>query len=232
MNAKDLMVATIISISPESSVLDAAKTMLHHHISGLPVVDSGGLLVGMITAGDLMRRAEIATELRRAGFAEFEAGSERLAADYVRAHGKHVGQVMTRTLHTVGEGDPIQKVVDIMDRYDVKRVPVTNGQKLVGLISRTDLLRALVEAAQHPQDEANDDDAIQRKIFAIYTREPWAPLANIDLSVHAGTVELAGTIANEVQRSALIAAAESVRGVRSVIDHLELTKSPLGQAPF
>ncbi len=96
MLAKDLMATKLVSISPGSSVLDAAEAMLRNHVSGLPVVDSAGDLVGMMAAGDLIRRAEIATELHRGGFAEFKAGKERPATDYVRGHGKHVSQVTTR----------------------------------------------------------------------------------------------------------------------------------------
>jgi len=232
MLAKDLMATKLVSISPDSSVLDAAEAMLRNHVSGLPVVDSAGDLVGMITAGDLTRRAEIATELHRGGFAEFKAGKERLATDYVRAHGKHVSQVMTRILHTVAEDAPVQEIVNIMDQHDVKRVPVTERGKLVGLVSRTDILRALVKAAQYRQDEPCDDEEIKRKLVTIFARESWVPLASIDVSVHSGTVELVGSITSETQRAALIAAAESIPGVGSVIDHLVRAKGSPGRGHF
>ena len=232
MIARDLMTTDLVSISPDSSVLDAAETMLSHHISGLPVVDSAGALVGMITAGDLIRRAEIATELHRSGFAQFKAGTERLAADYARAHGKHVRQVMSTALSTVTETTPVQEIVDIMDRHDVKRVPVTDGQRLVGLVSRTDLLRALVSTAKKRQDAICDDGEIKQRLLAIYTREPWAPLATIEVTVCGGIVDLVGTIHSEGQRTALIAAAESIPGVRSVSDRLVCSKIHPAQAPF
>lgn len=232
MIARDLMTTDPVSISPDSSILAAAEIMLRHRVSGLPVVDSDGTLIGMITAGDLMRRAELATELRRGGFAEFQAGRERLATDYVRAHGKHVRQVMTPGPYSVARDAPIQDIVNLMDRHDVKRVPVTDGHKLVGIVSRTDLLRALVKAAQSTPEASYGDDEIKRKLLAIFSREPWAPLATFDVSVRAGIVDLAGTIQSESQRSALIAAAESIPGVRSVTDHLVLSQGRPAQPPF
>lgn len=232
MIAEDLMTLDPVSISPDALVLEAAEIMLRHHVSGLPVVGSDGTLIGMITAGDLMRRAELATELHRGGFAEFKAGRERLAADYVRAHGKHVKQVMTPSPFAVARDAPIQDIVNIMDRHDVKRVPVTDGQKLVGLVSRTDLLRALVKAAQNAPCGPCDDNEIKRRLLAIFTRESWAPLATLDVSVRAGIVDLVGAIQSEAQRAALIAAAESIPGVRSVSDHLVLSQTQTAQAPF
>ncbi|QIG48927.1 CBS domain-containing protein [Nordella sp. HKS 07] len=224
MRAKDLMTTELATICPTASVLEAAEIMLQRHVSGLPVVDSSGNLAGMITAGDLLRRAEIATVAARGGFAEFQAGYERLAADYAQSHGKHVGRVMTTALHTVDADAPIQLIVDIMDRHNVKRVPVTQQRRLLGLVSRTDILRAFVEAARRAADDCCDDNEIKRRLFAICTRESWAPLADIDISVRDGVVELVGRISSEAQRRALTAAAESIPGVKSVIDHLVLEK--------
>lgn len=231
MIAAEVMSKQVVSISPEASVLEAAETMLGHRISGLPVVDASGRLVGMVTGGDLMRRTEIATRLRRTGFAEFQAGEARAAADFVRAHGKRVSQIMTRTPFTVPPDAPLQAIVDIMDRHNVKRVPVVDGGKLVGIVSRTDILRALVQAARRAPAEALDDNEIRRRLLSIYALESWAPLASIDVSVKAGNVELIGSINSDVQRSALIAAAESIPGVKSVTDRLETKTSSAGD-PF
>src|SRR4029453_3197618 len=138
------------------------------------------------TEGDLMRRAEIATELRRSGFSAFRAGEERVALDYVRAHGRRVKQVMTKAPLTVGEHASVKAIVDLMDRHNVQRVPVVDGQRLVGLVSRTDLLRALVQAARCAPAAACDDNTIKQQLLSIYARESWAPLATIDVSVNAG----------------------------------------------
>ncbi len=232
MIARELMTKDPVSISPDASVLEAVETMLHHQVSGLPVVDSAGALVGMITGSDLMRRAELATELHRTGFAEFKAGGERVASDYVRAHGKRVKQVMTRELFTVTEDATIQAIVDVMERHNVKRVPVMDGQRLAGLVSRIDLLRALAEAARCHSPTPCDDEEIKRRLLSIYTRESWAPLANIDVFVRSGKVELAGSVYSEAQRSALIAAAESIPGVRSVTDRLVRAKPNPAEITF
>ncbi|WP_119390794.1 CBS domain-containing protein [Taklimakanibacter lacteus] len=232
MIARELMTRDPVSISPQASVLEAAETMLRHRISGLPVVDSSGALVGMVTGSDLMRRAEIATGLRRSGFSEFQAGEERLAADYVRAHGKRVQHVMTGAPFVVPESASLEAIVDIMDRHNVKRVPVVDGRKLVGIVSRTDLLRALVEAVRHAPSESCGDREIKQRLLSIYTLESWAPLANIDVSVKDGNVEITGTISSEAQRAALIAAAESIPGVNCVTDKLVKTQISSARSPF
>ncbi len=223
MRAENLMTADLVTVSPDASVVEAAELMLQHRVSGLPVVDASGTLVGMITSGDLLRRTEIGTEAHRGGFADFQAGHERVAADYARAHGKQVGRVMTTALHTVDADAPITEIVDMMDRHDVKRVPVIRQGKLVGLVSRTDILRAFAKTARQFTQEFCDDSEIRRRLFAVYTRESWAPLASIDIRVRNGTVELVGSVSSDAQRQGLMAAAESVPGVKSVIDHLALS---------
>jgi len=232
MIARDLMTTDLVTAYPDTTVVEAANYMLRFLVSGLPVVDSKGALVGMITAGDLMRRAELATELHLGGFGQFRAGNERLAADYSRAHGKLVRHAMTTALFTVSEDTPMQEIADIMGRHNIKRVLVTEGTKLLGLVSRTDLLRALVSTVRQRQETLCDDNEIKRRLFAIYTREPWAPLADIGISVKSGIVDLAGSVGTEAQRMALVAAAESIPGVKSVTDHLVRSKESPEQIQF
>lgn len=224
MRAENLMTAKLVTVSPDASVIEAAELMLQHQVGGLPVVDASGTLVGMITSGDLLRRTEIGTEARRGGFAEFQAGHGRIAADYAKAHGKQVVHTMTTALHTVGADAPITEIVDMMDRHNVKQVPVIQQGRLVGLVSRTDILRAFVKTARQSTEEVCDDSEIRRRLFAIYTRESWAPLASIDILVQNGTVELVGSVSSEAQRRGLMAAAGSVPGVKSVIDHLVFSR--------
>lgn len=220
MIAKDLMTTNLTVISPDATVLEAAETMLRSGVGGLPVLDSKGNLVGVITKGDLIRRAEIATDLRRSGFARVRAGQERMAADYIKAHGKRVDQVMTKVLYTVSETTPLQTVADILDHRRINRVLVIDGQRLAGVISRTDLLRLLVDERKLPSSRAHADDEIRQTLISLYAGESWAPLASIDIFVSSGIVELVGTVQNETQRTALIIAAESVPGVKSVTDRL------------
>lgn len=224
MRAKELMTQELTTISSDATVLEAATLMLERHISGLPVVDRSGELIGMITAGDLLRRAEIATDSRLTGFAAFQTGRERLAANYAQAHGKQVGHVMTTKMHAVSEDASIKEIVDVMTRHDVKRVPVVQGKNLIGLVSRTDILRAFVEAARQTQCEFCGDDEIKNKLLSVYAHESWAPLASINISVRNGIVDLAGRITSEAQRRGLLAAAESMPGVKVVNDHLTVTK--------
>lgn len=166
MRAENLMTAKLVTVSPDASVIEAAELMLQHQVGGLPVVDASGTLVGMITSGDLLRRTEIGTEARRGGFAEFQAGHGRIAADYAKAHGKQVVHTMTTALHTVGADAPItEKIVDMMDRHNVKQVPVIQQGRLVGLVSRTDILRAFVKTARQSTEEVCDDSEIRRRLF-------------------------------------------------------------------
>ena len=143
MNAADIMTRTILSAGPKTPVAEAIGLMLDNRVSGLPVIDEAGQLVGILTEGDLLRRGETGTERHRPRWLEILLGPGRLASDYVRTHGRKVEDIMTRDPVSVAPETPLDEIVELMERHRIKRVPVLEGEKLVGIVSRADFLRAL-----------------------------------------------------------------------------------------
>ena len=220
MKAEDVMTRDVISIDPDSTVLQAARLMLQHHISGLPVIDKSGNLVGVLSEGDFLRRRETRTEKRRSRWLEFLMGPGRIAAEYSHSHGRRVAEVMTREVHSVDVSTPIEEIVDVMERYRIKRVPVLCGGLVVGIVTRSNLMHAMVSLARVAQPGATDDAGIRAQMLAEMQKEEWAPAASVNVVVHDGVVELWGVIVDERQRQALKVAAENIPGVKAVKDHL------------
>jgi CBS domain-containing protein len=218
MLVRDVMTPNVISIPAQATILDAARTMLRHRVSGLPVTDAQGHLIGMVTEGDFLRRSEIGTERQRPKWLEFVVGPGRMAQDYVRAVGRKVEDIMTRDPIAVSEDDGLDTVVDLMERRHIKRLPVLRDRKIVGIISRANLMRELVGLARSEEAPAGGDSAIREMIVAAFARQPWAPHVNI--VVKDAVAELWGNITDERERQACIVAAENVAGVRAVHDHL------------
>ncbi len=220
MQAQDVMMPRLICTHPEDSILQAARLMLQNHISGLPVVDAGGNLVGIITEGDFLRRAETGTERRRPRWFEFLIGPGKLAGEYTLSHGRKVAEVMTDQLHTVMEDTPLDEIVRLMERHRIKRLPVLRGSKLVGIVTRSNLMRAVVSLMHDAPETAKDDVSIRARLNEVMQSHQWAPVALINAIVQEGVVDLWGTILDERQRQALKVVAENIPGVKAVHDHL------------
>lgn len=219
MNARDVMTRNVISISPGATILQAAQTMLKRHISGLPVVDKGKL-VGIISEGDFLRRRETQTQRRRSRWLEFIMGPGRMAEEYTNTHGSKVSEVMTAAVQTATEDTSLEDIVRLMEKYRIKRVPVMYGGKMVGIITRANLMHAMVGLARGAKPVKARDAAIRDQMMKIMQEQTWAPTAMVDVQVHDGVVELWGTILDERQRDALKVAAENIPGVKAVKDHL------------
>ena len=220
MKAKDAMTPRVITTTSDSSILEALRLMLQNKISGLPVVDGKGKLVGIVTEGDFLRRAETATERKRPYWLEFIANPDRLASEYTHAHGRRVGEVMTSMLYTVTEEAPLDEVVNLMEKHRIKRLPVMRGDQIVGIISRANLLHVLAGVAREVPAGPQADETIRNRVLAELDQQPWAPRHLIDVTVRNGAVELWGTIVAGCQRDAARVAAENVPGVKSVRSHL------------
>jgi CBS domain-containing protein len=218
MKAHDVMTWGAITVGPDESVTCAVQLMLQNKISGLPVVDDEGEFVGIVTEGDFLRRGELGTQRQRPRWLEFLLGPGRLAAEYVQASGQKVAQVMTREAKTITPETPIEEVVRLMERHRVKRLPVVQGGKLVGIVSRADLLHALGSVARNLKPAAGDDAAIREQIIAECAKQRWAP--HINVVVQDGVVSLWGVITDDRARDAFMVAAENVPGVKGVHDHL------------
>jgi CBS domain-containing protein len=220
MRAADVMSTGVVAVNPDASILEAVRLMLQHKISGLPVVDAAGHLVGVISEGDFLRRAETGTERRRPRWLEFIAGPGRLAEEYARSHGRKVEEVMTRDPVTVTESTPLEEIVRLMERRRVKRLPVMRDGQLVGIISRANLVHALAGVAREIKPTGAADGAIRDQILEALAKQTWAPLASINVTVRNGVVDLWGTILDERARSALVVAIENVAGVKGIHDHV------------
>jgi CBS domain-containing protein len=220
MNASDVMTHAVLSVRPDAAVADAIRMMLDNRISGLPVIDDSGRLVGILTEGDLLRRGETGTERHRPRWLEILMGPGRLAEEYVRTHGRKIGELMTRDPVCVAPGTPLKEIVELMERRRIKRVPVLDGEVIVGILSRADLLRGLAGVLEEAPPAATSDEEIRERILAELARAAWVPRDGIAITVENGVVDLNGVILDEHERAALRVAAENVPGVKAVEDHL------------
>ena len=179
MRVKDVMTPKVISVGADEAVVNAARLMLQHQISGLPVVDKKGELVGIVTEGDFLRRGELGTQRRRPKWLEFLVGPGKLAQEYVHASSKKIEDVMTPDPRTIGEDESLEAVVDMMERHRIKRIPVTRDGRVVGIISRANLMHALASLARDVSPPAGGDSAIRDSIMATIARQDWAPHINV-----------------------------------------------------
>jgi len=228
MQVRDVMTRNVISATADESILSAARLMLQHRISGLPVVDASGALIGIVTEGDFLRRGEIGTARHRPKWLEFIVGPGRLAEEYVHETGRKVGEVMTPNPYTVSEGDSLDTVVKLLERRRIKRLPVLRDGKLVGIISRANLLHALASLAHEAPAAAADDAAIRDRVLAALAKQHWAFAVNV--VVKGGVAEVWGTILDEREREACIVTVENVPGVKAVHDHLVWVEPMSGMA--
>lgn len=235
MKAKDIMTTAVVTVTPDSTVVHAIRLMLQRKISGLPVVDAAGRIVGMVTEGDLLRRVETGTERRRPRWLEFLLGPGRLAEEYTHAHGRKVEEVMTASPVTAGEESSLEEIVHLMEKRQIKRVPIVrDGEQLVGIVSRANLLHALASLSHEVKPASQNDGSIREQLLKSLEKQSWAPAGARDITVRDGVVELWGSITDERERQALIVAAENVPGVKGVKDHLawiDTTTGMLFEAP-
>ncbi len=205
--------------------MEAIRTMLSHHVRGLPVVNSAGKLVGMLSEGDFVRRAEIGTETRRGRWLSVLAGADRAALDFSRQHGRKVGQVMTANPITVAEDTPLDEIVRLMERHKVKRFPVIRGDEIVGMVTRADLLTAIAHASFAGYGVSETDEGIRAAVMEALTHASWRPCA-LNVSVRDGVVTLKGTVRSDNAHRAAIIASENVPGVKRVEDQLSSIAVP------
>ena len=216
MKAADVMTFGAATIRSDASVPEAARVMLQYNVSGLPVVDAAGHLVGIITEGDFLRRAETSTERHRPRWLEFLLGPGRLADEYVYSHSLRVDEVMTRQVVAVTEETSVDEIVRLIERHRIKRVPVIRDNRVVGVVSRANLLRGLARLADEAPAATANDLAIREQILAELDTQAWGQHAPIDIVVRDGVVQVWGPVYDERVAQALRVAAENVPGVKGV----------------
>jgi CBS domain-containing protein len=219
MRAHQIMTRQVITVAADAPILEAANSMLLNHVSGLPVVDEAGKLVGIVSQGDFIRRAEIGTQRKRGRWLRFVVGSGKAASDFVHERGRKVAEVMTPDPYTATEDMALEDIVQLMERNNIKRLPVLRGDRLVGIVTRSNLLQAVAELAREIPDPTADDDHIRNRISAAIEKAEWGPFG-LGVIVRGGNVHLSGVITNESSRQASIVAAENVSGVKKGHDHL------------
>ncbi|MCU4179594.1 CBS domain-containing protein [Bosea sp. BH3] len=215
-----VMTAPVVSVDPSTSIANAAKLMLSLRISGLPVVESDGTLVGMLSEGDLLRRSELGTERKRPWWLEFLASPGKIADEYVQSHGRKVGEIMATGVVTTQRDASLEDIVELMRKHRVKRLPVVEDGKVIGIVARSDLLRALAKTLTAGPAIAGDDERIEAAVTAELNKQSWGGNGMIRVHAKDGTVELTGAIFDERARLAARVAAENIPGVKSVSDQI------------
>jgi len=220
MKAGDVMTRTVTTVQPTNTVAEALRRMLDGHISGLPVVDLQGHLVGIVTEGDFLRRVETGTDRHPKGWLAFLRDPGALAEDYILSHAKNVVDVMTREVQSVTESTPLEEVVSIMEKHKIKRVPVTHGKHLIGLISRMDLLAAVLDRLPVTTIGTSDDSDIYGAFMRELKKQSWAPRYAVTALVKDGVITLHGGMFDQRQRDAIRVMAETIPGVKGVKDEM------------
>ena len=220
MRAHQIMTRNAITVLPETPILEAAHKMLENHVSGLPVLDASGRLVGIVSEGDFLRRSEIGTQPKRPRWLQYFLSPAHSANDFIQTRGRKVEDVMTRDPVTADENTPLDQLVHLMEKNGIKRLPVLRNDKLVGIITRANLLQAVASMAKEIPDPTADDEHIRDRIIRTLEATDWRP-TGLQVAVRNGVVHLHGLIINDDSaRRASIVAAENISGVKEVHDHL------------
>lgn len=230
MKAADVMSRNVSTVTPETSIAEVAEILLGRHISAVPVVDAGGAIVGIVSEGDLIRRQEIGTDKHPSWWLHLLTTPEDQAHDYVKSHGRRASDVMTANVITVAPDTPLDQIATLLERHRIKRVPVIEGGKLAGIVSRADLIRGL---AAHPAalpTPSTDDAALREAVVNAIREETGVRTEFINVIVTDGTVHLWGGTNSEDEKKAVRIAAESVAGADNIVDHIGVLSSSVRAA--
>jgi CBS domain-containing protein len=224
MRARDIMTADPVTVPPETPLEAVAALMAERHISGLPVLDAEGRLVGLVTDGDLMRRLSAKEDKPASFFAALLGANADQAISYARAHGRRVRDVMSTTLATVAPEATVEEVAHILETKRIRRVPVVQDGRLLGVVSRADLLRAVMAPVGSGAEQEASDPRIRRAIFAAMHEQPWISSRFVFPMVKDGVVTFHGFLGAQEAITALRVLAEGVPGVKEV--HFDTTPAP------
>jgi CBS domain-containing protein len=220
MKAADVMTREVVTVGPEMPLAEAIRLMLEHQVSSLPVIGNDGLLIGLLTERELLHRAETGTDRHRLSWLEGILAPGEVAERYVHTHGRRVKDVMAHGVPTVAGSCPLDKVVKLLESRSLRRIPVVDDGRLVGIISRSGLVRALGHILDGTATPAKRDDEIRAAILAEIARNRWIECRQVEVTVSGGVVELRGAVHDPRMREALRVMAEGLPGVKSVKDNL------------
>lgn len=221
MNAADVMVTNVITARSDASVQEIAQTLLANRISAVPVVNEAGDMVGIISEGDLIHRVEVGTERHPSWWLEFMAGKQVLAQEFIKSHARRAADLMTRDVITVNADTPLSELASLLDKHRIKRVPVMDSGKIIGIVSRANLVQALINPRPEIASGKVEDLVLRGNILAQLRSEPWWP-GGVDVIVHDGEVELWGIVESQVQKDAIRVALEVAPGVRTISNNLSV----------
>jgi CBS domain-containing protein len=229
MKAADVMSTNVITVGPDARVQDVAQILLSARISGVPVVEADGKLLGIVSEGDLMRRVEAGTERRRPWWLVILAGREALAAEFIKEHSRTVADVMTRNVITAAPDTPLSTIANLLEKNAIKRVPIVDEGKVVGIVSRANLLQALASLSKQvePAKSVNDSQ-IREKVLIRLNAEAWTRPSLINVIVQDGNVELWGIVDSQLEKRAVRVAVEVTPGVRAINDNLIIRPAEAG----
>ena len=219
MIAADVMTPTVVTAAPETQVGAIAKLLVERDISAVPVVDAGGTIVGIVTEADLMRRKELGTERQRRPLARFFTSNLTIEQEYIRAHAGTAADVMCRDVVTTGPKTPLSEIVDLFEKHRIKRVPIVDGGKLVGIVSRTDIVRALASCPPAVEGARHTDAEIRRRLMKELAHLRWNHRHGNNVLVRDRVVHFWGIVDTPTEFNALRVAAEGIPGVAGVRDH-------------
>jgi CBS domain-containing protein len=220
MRAADVMVRDVVTVHPDTDVAEAIKLLAEHDVSALPVLDDAGNLVGMLSEADLIHRVEIGTEKRRPWWQEAVTGASTLAAEFAKSHGKKVGEVMATGVISVSEETLLSEIAALLERKRIKRVPVVRDGRLVGIVSRANLIQALASVVGHVDEPDETDRQIRLELLSRLQQQSWTDFGSRNITVGDRVVHLWGLVGSEAERKALLALAEGVPGVSRVADEM------------
>ena len=219
LTAADVMTTAVITVTPGTAIHEIAKLLCDRHISGVPVIDGEERLLGIVSEGDLIGHARLAGEQRRSWWQTFLSGPAVLAQHYAKSHGRTASDVMTTEVVTVVETTSVADTARALERHRIKRVPVLRDGKLVGIVTRSNLLQVLATTdVSKPMNVA--DRVIRERLNEELKGQPWAHLLAKNIVVEDGVVHLFGLVQSDEERHAIRLAAENQAGVKAVEDHL------------
>lgn len=218
MNAIDIMVRDVATVTPDDTVADAIKLLISHDVSALPVVDDDHHVIGMISESDLVHREEIGTEKHRPWWLEALTPASTLATEFAKSHGRRVAEVMSTKVVSATEDTPLGEIANLLEKHRIKRVAILRDGKLVGMVSQSNLIQAIASAQSTAATAVDSDRAIRGEILDRLSHQDWTDFGSRNVIVNDGIVHLWGLVGSAEEHKALLALAEDVPGVVRVSD--------------
>jgi CBS domain-containing protein len=214
----DVMSRDVVTVRPGDDIADAVKLLAEHDVSALPVVDDSGMVVGVISEADLMRREEIDTGKHRPWWLEAVTPGVTLAKEFAKEHGRKVDEIMSDTVVSASEETTLGEIATLLEKHRIKRVPILHDGKLVGIVSRSNLIQALASSHVQAGGDAPGDRNIRLELLDRLGNQAWTDFGSRNVIVRDGVVHLWGLVGSEEEHKALVALAERVPGVKGLSD--------------